>query len=553
MCPGININSSILTGGTTVNVSNSNIFQPGDGFITLHFNSLTGTNSIIKPAAGSGRASTSQVYHLVGISGNTLQVNRELPNLSSFSGITFTLISNDCDFPGIYACNESVLVTDQQDPWNLSIIWSNYPPGSNSDNYDNSTYVSSKEYFGYNISTGQISNDNTTIMNSFNVPIIVPPEEQHSIAIIHYSKASDIMVDPWLTFKYEDYIDHTTEGKNYFEIYIPFLQYERNTGTTIGARFFMDSIDYYINSTAINTRLNQMKYRYLIDEQGAHVGKIFVNHKVIIIDDQELVAALDPKSNRRYTLPIPAISIVPIDVKCGPYDGSLEPLLGGTGETVFVTYVLQYLNGTELGLDGLPCNYYNKIIGSTIPSDVSIKFNNNDFKYMKTVEDITNISEGYIADTFKILVQKVSNGEQPDPELWREIDFTHEIPNHTVGNIIDPENLKNTRFIITHEDYNNADIYSKTYPDSLKFNGDQPFPGSIKIKRATDMEVMSYMINLPPDDFITTQNPTYYGELPKRITEAALLDENKNVMIIAKASSPIVRIGSQVLSIKIDI
>ena len=122
-----------------------------------------------------------------------------------------------------------------------------------------------------------------------------------------------------------------------------------------------------------------------------------------------------------------------------------------------------------------------------------------------------------------------------------------------MGNIIDPENLKNTRFIITHEDYNNADIYSKTYPDSLKFNGDQPFPGSIKIKRATDMEVMSYMINLPPDDFITTQNPTYYGELPKRITEAALLDENKNVMIIAKASSPIVRIGSQVLSIKIDI
>ncbi len=547
---GFSINSLIFTGGTSINVSNSNMFQPGNGYITLHFNDLTGTDYIIKPS--NGKTTTSQVYQLVGITGNTLQVDRDLPNLSSFPGTPFTLILNDCEFPAINVCKEEFyVVTGQQDPWNLSIVWSDSPVGLASSN--NNIYASSKEYFGYNTSLGQISNDSTTITNSFDTPIIVPPEEQHSLAIIHYSKASDVLVNPWLTFKYEDYIDHTPEGQDYFEVYTPFLQYERNTGPTIGARFFMDSIDYYINSSADDTRLNQMKYRYLIDEQGVRVGKIFVNHKVIIIDDQELVAALDPKSNRRYTLPIPVVSIVPIDVKCGPYDGSSEPLLGGTGETIFVTYVLEYLNGTQLGLDGLPCNYYNKVTGSTIPSDVSIKFNVNDFKYMKNAENITNICGGYIADTFKILVQKVNTGEQPDPTLWREIDFTSEIPNHTVGDIIDPDNLRNARFIITYEDYNNANTYSMSDSGLLKFGSNQPFPGSIKVKRATDMEVMEYMINLPPDDFVTTQNPTYVEGSPKRITEAALLDENKNVMIIAKASSPIVRFGPQVLSIKIDI
>lgn len=568
ICTGVTIDSSALSGSTFLNVPNGNVFQPGNGFITLHFNTLTGINAIIKPATVSGLASTSLVYHLVGITGNTLQVDRDLPDLSLYPGTTFTIMTNDCTFPGIVACNESVVVTEQQDPWNLSIVWSQNPAGLDPNSasideklsgYTSNAYASSKEYFGYNTLSGQTPNDSTTIMNSFGVPIIVPPEEQHCIAIIHYSKASDIMIDPWLTFKYEDYIDHTTDGEEYFEIYIPFLQYERNTGTTIGARFFMDSVDYYINSSAVDTRLNQMKYRYLIDEQGVHVGKIFVNHKIIIIDDQELVATLDPKSNRRYTLPIPAISIIPIDVKCETYNGATEPLLAGTGDTVFVTYVLQYLSGTTLGLDGLACNYYNKISGNTMPNDVTIKFNSNDFKFMKTAEDITNISEGYIADTFKILIQKVDTGEQPVPTQWREIDFTAEIPNHTLGNIIDPTNLRDARFIITYEDYNNASIYSMWDPDSYdtetspEFGDEQPFTGSVKVRRATDMEVMIYMINLPSNNFITTQNPSYVYGLPKRITEVALLDDNKDVMIIAKASSPIVRTGTQVLSIKIDI
>ena len=42
----------------------------------------------------------------------------------------------------------------------------------------------------------------------------------------------------------------------------------------------------------------KLKYRYLLDERGYRVGRVYVNHKVIVFDDQEIVAVLDYKSNR---------------------------------------------------------------------------------------------------------------------------------------------------------------------------------------------------------------------------------------------------------------
>jgi len=559
-CSSQVIDISALDGTTSLTVLNGSAFNTA-GFITIYLNTLTGVDFVIKEGA------TSLVYKIVSINGNILTLDRATPDFTSLSG-NITVICNNCEFSGIVACNETVNVTAQQDPWTLNTIWSQNPVGLDpiSDvideklsGYTSNSYVSSKEYFGYNTSSGQTSNTGTTIVNSFGDIIIVPPEEQHSLSILHYSKANDILIDPWLSFKYEDYIEHSTGyGEDYFEIYIPFIYYERNSGTTIGARFFMDTIDYYINSSAIDTRLNQMKFRYLLDENNIKVGKIFVNHKIIVFDDQEIVAALEYKSNRRYTLPIPRISSIPIDVKCETYVGATEPLLVNSGDTVFITYLLQYTGGSITGLDGIACNYYNKIIGSSISSDVSINFNTNDFRFMQYTGESAS-TFGYIADTFKILIQKVDTGTQPDPTQWREIDFTNEIPNHTIGNLIDPANLRGNRFIVTNSDYNASSIYTMTDPDvvdtttSPEFGEEQSFTGSVRLTRATDLETMIYLINLPSTDYINTQNPSYVYGIPKRITEVALLDRNKDVVVIAKAASPIIRTGTQVLSVKIDI
>jgi hypothetical protein len=545
ICSGFTVDISAINGTSVLSIPSGHSFNVSS-YITMFFDPLCGSNDIIAAPA------TSLVYKIVGVTSNTLSLDRTMPDLSSLPSKPVTIISNDCGSPGV--------------AWTLNNVWSQNPagldPSSNTideklSGYTSNIFVSTKEFFGYNTSSGQTSNTGTTITNSFGDVIIVLPEEQHSLSIIHFSKIGDVLTDPDLAYQYDDYIDHTVDGSDYFEIYIPFMYYER-TGSTIGARFFMDTTDYYINSSAVDTRNNQMKFRYLLDEIGNKVGKIFVNHKVIVFDDQEIVAILDYKSNRRYTLPVPRTAIVPIDTQCGECGDINNPMLGGTGDTVFMSYLLQYSGDTAL--NGLHLNHYPKIVGSaTVTGDASIKFGDNDFRFLQSTLGLSGATVGYIADTFKVLAQVVTTGTQPDPTAWRVMDFTNQIPGHIFGNLIDPSNLQGSRYIVNHFDYDAAPLYVLPDPDlvdtttSPEFGDEQPFTGSIKAIRATDIEVMRYLVNLPSGDFEVTQNPSYTPGKDKRITEVALLDSNKDILVIAKTSSPIKRVGSQVLAVKIDI
>ena len=296
------IDISQMNGSNTITVPNGAAFY-NTQYITIVMDYL-GMNNVIRANVAS------LVYKIISVVANVLTLDRGTPNLSSLSNKDITVIGNEYS-GSTFACDETTVNEDQQASWNLENVWGakpagmdygSAPPYSNIDEsltgYTSNVFVSTKEFFGYNSSSGQTSNTGTTITNCFGDAIMVLPEEQHSLSILHFSKPGDILVDPDLTFKYEDYISHSTaDDIEYFQIYIPFMCYDRNTGTTIGGLFLMDSTDYYINSSATDTRNYQMKYRYLLDENGYRVGKIFVNHKVIIFDDQEIVAILDYKSN----------------------------------------------------------------------------------------------------------------------------------------------------------------------------------------------------------------------------------------------------------------
>jgi hypothetical protein len=90
-----------------------------------------------------------------------------------------------------------------------------------------------------------------------------------------------------------------------------------------------------------------------------------------------------------------------------------------------------------------------------------------------------------------------------------------------------------------------------------QFGDEQPFPGSVKLVRSTDIEEMRFLVNLPHSQFTNTQNPTYSTqekgiEKDKYVTEVVLLDQNKDALVTAKTSSPVKRKGTQVISVKID-
>lgn len=598
-CTYTQVPISAISGTTTLYITGGT-FSDCE-YITIAFTTLTGTDPSHPIISGQ---SASLIYKVTnytsGATVNTLTLDRSMPNMASICAGGFaTVICNKCNpfFTGPYDTDLTCLPNtqnpeDQQDSWTMNIVWSTEPAGMDvfggvSDDRDEETsgytsnvFVSIKEFLGYGSSSGQTTNTGTTITNTFGDVIIVTPEEQHSLAILHYSELNSER-EPEKFFKYEDYIStnnsevdallYDEEGDpitdlEYFEIYIPFLYYERNTGTTIGARFFMGDTDYYINSSAIDTKLNKLKYRYLIDEQNVKVGKIFYNHKTIVFDDQEIVATLDYKSNRKYTLPIPRVAQVPVDTKCGVDGNPLEPLMSGTtGQTVFVTYMFQYTGDTAL--NGLHCNHYSKITGTTLNADVSLKFSDDSFQFMRTVN--CGNKTGYTANKMFVLAQLVDTGDQPLPNLWRKIDVTSDIPGHTLGSLIDPDKLRGTRFVITNDDYENASLYDiedylGNFPDNPigsgayemttpQFGDKQPFPGSIKLVRASDLAVMRFLVNLPSGTFESTQNPTYVSGKQKKITEIALLNANKDVIVIGKTPKPINRTGTQVFAVKIDL
>lgn len=595
-CTTQSIPLSGITGTTSIIVPTGSSFSDCE-FITVVFNQFGGTDPNYPVVTGQ---SSSLIYQVISVSGNTITIDRNLPNFSGCSG-NAQVVCNSCEneYPmdsevSPYCSPNDIDPSQQLNSWTMDIVWDKKPigfdvPGSdeNLTGFTGNKHVSTKQFLGYTTSSGQtwVNSTGGTITgvtsyyNSFDEKIVVTPEEQRTIAIIHYSELGDLVNDPERFYKYDDYIstnnvegdalledadENTITDLEYFEVYIPFIQYHRNTGTTVGALFTMDVTDYYMKSS-INPN-QQLLFRYLLDEQGYKVGKIFVNNKTIVFDDQELVAVLDYKSNRKYTLPAPKISLIPSDMSAGEsfFTGST------TGQTVWVTYMFNYTGDTQL--NGLPCNYYSKIEvfdGDEClknPSNLFIKFGDDSFPFMNNTNVCSGASSGFIANEFQVLVQVTDNGELPVHDNWTKINYTSYISGHTVGQLIDPLDITGVSMKITNTMYTSGTIYdiedylglvpdeadSVTEPGLPQFGDEQPFPGSIRLVRATDIERMGFMVNLPASQFTTTQNPTYPTGADKRITEVALLNDNKEVMVIAKTAKPVKRSGTQVFAVRLD-
>lgn len=586
-CAVTQISLSGLTGTTTVYIPSGSTFQNCE-FITVVFDTFIGDPAVITGT------SNSLVYRIVnytsGVTNNTLTLDRPTPNLSGLTG-NAQIICNECEqeFPidptGTTVCLPTpVDTTGQLNSWTLNNVWDKRIIGADVGGldegltgYTSNRFVSTKELLGYT-STGQTFTDisgtsityPTSFFNSIGEQILVQPSEQRCVAIIHYSELGDITNDPERFFKYDDYLSYDTgllpsivedelgnpiTDTEYFEVYIPFILYHRSTGTTIGAKFLMDTTDYFINST--KNEKHQLMFRYLLDEMGNKVGKVFPKNKTIVFDDQELVAILDYRSNRRYTLGSPKISSIPTDEL--PQNSILS---GSTGQTFWVTYMFSdTAYGTSSTFNALPCNYFNKIQGTITPSHITMKFSGNTFQHMKT--SLSGFTDGFVAKHFYALVQDVDTGLLPTSTAWSIIDLTTAAGGNGIS-YLNPTGLTGVSFVIKYSDYSGAtlfDLETHMGNDYLlttsgttepQFGDEQPFPGSIKLLRATDIEQLNFLVNLPSTQFTTTQNPTWSSGKEKYITDIALLNSNKEPLVVAKTAIPVKRVGTQIFSVKLD-
>jgi hypothetical protein len=565
---------------------------------------------------------------------------------------------------------ESICDIDQFDVkiWNMNIPWTESPAGLNSTLFEDYTkfgsidYIGTKEYFGYTSQKGQRDTSEVFYYNSFDEKIVVTPEEQKAIAIIHYTNQTidffygeKFALEPYNPSNPED----TTGQARNFKLHIPWIMWHKNPECCFGQTFWVDPPGFddknlfevhYLESTK-NEGMNQpgIRYYHLWDTNPnanglpSRVGKVFPDSKLVIIDDEEIIAAMSYKSNRNWTLTAPQVSLITPNT-CGIPGTTNDGVLTGNGETMYITYRLS--NSTTF-TNSLHSNYYSKIVGNNnecnpnVSQNVAVRFGgefncltqpnvptttttttipittttttmffetcyiltqdlnvittnsgdgliwcnqailnipftteNSNFASIEKIKTIyttttttvcpTNceLPRGFLADTFQVLAQKVPTGQRPNPSLWKIIDYTYLIESQKVNGFITQESLTGTTFVVTKEEYESAPYYNlNDYIDLVPVGNTQPklnfgdeyyFYGSLETDIQATIYEMRYKINLSAAEFQNTTNPTWTKGTKSYITEIALLDSNKDIMVMSKLQSPVLRQGIQQFVVKID-
>jgi len=460
--------------------------------------------------------------------------------------------------------------------WNMNIPWSVNPAGLFTSQYEgyssygSVSYLGTKEYLGYQTPSGQTDTSRVYYYNSFDEEIVVRPNEQKAIGIIHYTNQDidNVYGEKFSTIPFDPQNPNDDTGlARHFKLTLPTLMWHKSSGSSIGETFYIDPAGYdlckpyYIKSTK-NIDMNDPGIRYFHlwdtnpDTNGNlnRVGKVFPDQQIVIIDDEEIIAAMSYKANRNWTLTAPKLSLITPNTCITGQDAT--GILTNDTERMWITYRFDSTGFT----DSLHCNYYSVIqgpsTGCTIESqNVAVRFGD-EFPFLTQ-----GSLSGYSANSFKILCQIVSGDTQPTSTAWREIDFTSDISGTSINGYLTVSGLTGTTFQITNSLYSSASTYNLAnyidipengYPEILNFGDEYYFYGNLETDITATIYEMRYLINLGRNQFTNTSNPTWTSGTTSYVTEIGLYDSNYDLIVISKLQSPELRQGIQQYVVKLD-
>jgi hypothetical protein len=470
--------------------------------------------------------------------------------------------------------------------WNMNIPWSESPAGVYSStyetyaNYNSVIYLGTKEYLGYQEPSGQTDTSKVYYYNSFDEEIVVTPKEQKAISIIHYTNQDidNIYGEKFSVVPFDPQNPSDDIGlARHFRITIPNLMWHKSTASTIGETFFIDPPGYdlckpyYIKSTK-NIDMNDPGIRYFHlwdtnpDSNGNlnRIGKVFPDQEIVIIDDEEVIAAMSYKANRNWTLPAPKLSLLTPNT-CYTNNEFAVGIFSGATQRMWVTYRLDS-SGNTSGFDftnSLHCNYYSLIkADSSVTANtqnVAVRFGN-EFPFLNPGINFDNLS-GFSATNIKILCQLVEGDVRPNPTQWKEIDVTSEITGDTFNGFLTVQSLTGTTFQISLSEYQSAPFYNLAnyiniplngQTDVLNFGDEYYFYGNLETDITATIYEMKYLVTLGRNQFTNTSNPTWTSGTTSYFTEVGLYDQNKDLIVISKLQSPEIRQGIQQIVVKLD-
>jgi len=337
-------------------------------------------------------------------SGSTisLKLDRDLPKFAPYTVDAFiypgvNTIKDYYDQPNPIAYwSEDVLnfqtscqpSNDDIPVWNMNIITIDDFIGLDNTVFKGKFLATSKDYFGTAVNYDYVLNN------------------AQKVGVIHYTN------NAVSNYYAEGFYENTLKLK------LPYLMWHKKQfggpglGDSIGYTFVCgDTIKYM----GIN---DSIKYYDLVDQESipTSVGKVLVDEKIILIENNELLAAMSYKGNRNWTLPTPNVTLTAPGVCSGSdASGVLK-----ADEALHVSYLFLDSNG----INGLHCeNYVTVENKETSPKDVLFQFPKSptdptysELGYLKSNSAIEGY--GFKVDSILLLWQKTGLNSLPIPGEW---------------------------------------------------------------------------------------------------------------------------------------
>lgn len=563
------ITNTKISGTTSLTFSSTTSVSVGD-YVML---------KLVSDSYGAISASDSTIaipnlwYKVQAINGSILTVDRNLPDYSTDSQTSYAFVYRGGEVydtiatgnttaywdTGTLSFNSSVNVTCHDVPvWNMNNVWNENMAGmTGSTTYEDYTKFGSYTYLGtknpYLDYLAQSTATTTTNFNCNGPGISYPDSISKSLSIIHYTNNA-------ISNLYGEFFYVDATNNKVVKLHLPNLMYHRRgyatgSGTTMGMTFIASGTTQLLANTDIEY-IDLVEDASLISSASTTqlvVGKVFPQLKMIVIHDDEIVAATSYKSNRNWTLPPLAANIV--SPSGGTSTGILEP-----NKTIYLTYSLENDNTTLLA-SSLPCQNYVKVTNNTSSAkDIAFRIDGTDMlPYMRKIESAGYDGLGFFATNFKLLYQIVSDeNTRPDASAWKVYDYTSNLITDNPSETIDPKLLEEQNPVtvgfsldlIKDATATTFDLFSllnmapNNQPTYLQFGDERFFYGNLETFIGATIFKTIFDVRINSSEFDTTSNPTRSTNPATnppniKVSEVGIYDSASNLVCIGKLSQPV--------------
>jgi len=568
------LNNNQLSGGTTLTIGTGSTLNVGDLLLISMTNDVVGNI----PVNSNDTPLPYYWYKIQSYSGGTVTLDRSLPNQPTTSSTLFSqyyIYRGGNVYDGIasgnttsywdtntLAFNATCDISCSDVPvWNQNNIFCENLLGFSGSTNEDYTKYGSYTYLGTKYPFMDYSCDNSSIDSTISCDgFSMIDNVKKNIAVLHYTNNT-------VSNFYGEFFFLDDSQSKILSLDMPNMMYHRRffqSGSTFGDVMGMR----FISSGSVKT-INGIDYVDLIEDPSLIdslatprvVGKVFINLKMVVIDDEEIVMAMSYKSNRNWTLPNLTAS-VSNNVN---NDGVLDE-----NKVMYVTYRLS--NDSLTGLTKTIHNQnYLKVINNTSTSkDVEFKFENVGYlPYMRKKESITYDGLGFYADKFEVLYQIVDNtSDRPQSDQWLVYDYTSTgITNGISGETIDPLLIENQNpnvnsFKIDKNIFSGSTTYNLSddislptnlQPNVLQFGDERFFYGNIDTFIGATIYKTLFKFDINPTEINSTTNPTKENQNTNfRISEIGIYDDKYNLIMVGKLSIPF-EINNNIIQMNLSI